>query len=114
MRRGRGDPQGADERDTDQDEDHRVAKAVEPGGPPFRVRHRTGRLLGGGQQTALLTERDLWPATVQEPVDFHLVAGNGAGQRPYADALRRLDWGRCALLAVGLPAMRRSQNEAAS
>jgi len=36
----------------------------------------------------LLTERELWPATVQEPVDFHLVAGNGAGQRPYADALR--------------------------
>ncbi|MDH5234853.1 MAG: histidine--tRNA ligase [Gemmatimonadota bacterium] len=36
----------------------------------------------------LLTERGLWPADAQEPVDFHLVAGNGAGQRPYADALR--------------------------
>ncbi len=36
----------------------------------------------------LLTERGLWPGTVQEPVDFHLVAGNGAGQRPYADVLR--------------------------
>lgn len=36
----------------------------------------------------LLTERGLWPEMVQEPVDFHLVAGNGAGQRPFADVLR--------------------------
>lgn len=36
----------------------------------------------------LLTERGLWPEVVQEPVDFHLVAGNGAGQRPFADVLR--------------------------
>lgn len=36
----------------------------------------------------LLTERGLWPDAVQEPVDFHLVAGNGAGQRPYSEALQ--------------------------
>jgi histidyl-tRNA synthetase len=36
----------------------------------------------------LLQDRGLFPADVQDPVDFHLVAGNGAGQRPYADALR--------------------------
>ena len=36
----------------------------------------------------LLTDRGLWPEAVQEPVDLHLVAGNGAGQRSYADALR--------------------------
>jgi histidyl-tRNA synthetase len=36
----------------------------------------------------LLTERGLWPADVQEAVDLHVVAGNGAVGRPYADVLR--------------------------
>ncbi len=36
----------------------------------------------------LLTERNLWPADVQEAVDFHVVAGNGAVGRPYADVLK--------------------------
>lgn len=36
----------------------------------------------------LLTERGLWPAAAQAATDFQLVAGNGATQRPYADALR--------------------------
>jgi histidyl-tRNA synthetase len=36
----------------------------------------------------LLTERGLWPSAVQEPVDFHVVAGNGAVSRPYAEVLR--------------------------
>jgi hypothetical protein len=36
----------------------------------------------------LLSDRGLSPAEAQEPIDLHLVAGNGAGQRPYADALR--------------------------
>lgn len=46
----------------------------------------------------LLTDRGLWPEAVQEPVDLHLVAGNGAGQRSYADALRLV----AALRAAGL------------
>ena len=36
----------------------------------------------------LLTERGLWPEEVQEAVDFHVVAGNGAVGRPYADVLK--------------------------
>lgn len=36
----------------------------------------------------LLTERGLWPEQAQEPVDFQVVAGNGALDRPYADVLR--------------------------
>lgn len=45
----------------------------------------------------LLTERGLWPESVQDAVDFHMVAGNGAGQRPYADVLRLI----AALRAAG-------------
>ena len=48
----------------------------------------------------LLTERGLWPVSAQEPVDFHLVAGNGAGQRPYADALRLVSALRAAGFSV--------------
>ncbi|HVH39897.1 MAG TPA: ATP phosphoribosyltransferase regulatory subunit [Gemmatimonadaceae bacterium] len=36
----------------------------------------------------LLTARGLWPAEGQDAVDFHLVAGNGALNRPFADVLR--------------------------
>ena len=36
----------------------------------------------------LLTERGLWPETVQDAVDFHVVAGNGAVGRPYAEVLQ--------------------------
>ena len=36
----------------------------------------------------LLQDRGRFPAESQEAVDFHLVAGNGALQRQYADALR--------------------------
>lgn len=36
----------------------------------------------------LLTERGLWPEPQQDAVDFTLVAGNGAIDRPYADLLR--------------------------
>ncbi len=36
----------------------------------------------------LLTERKLWPDFTADAIDFHLVAGNGAIARPYADALK--------------------------
>ncbi|MEX2181079.1 MAG: histidine--tRNA ligase [Gemmatimonadaceae bacterium] len=36
----------------------------------------------------LLTDRGLWPEAVVAAADFHLVAGNGALGRPYADVLR--------------------------
>jgi histidyl-tRNA synthetase len=36
----------------------------------------------------LLTERDLWPKDLQRGVDFQLVAGNGAVNRPYSEALQ--------------------------
>lgn len=36
----------------------------------------------------LLTERGLWPEAAQEAIDFQVVAGNGALQRPYSDVLR--------------------------
>ncbi len=36
----------------------------------------------------LLTERGLWPSAGADAVDFHLVAGDGATQRPFEDALK--------------------------
>ena len=36
----------------------------------------------------LLTERGLWPAAMQDAVDFHIVAGNGALLKPFGDVLR--------------------------
>ena len=36
----------------------------------------------------LLTERGLWPAAQQDAIDFQVVAGNGALDRPYGDVLR--------------------------
>lgn len=36
----------------------------------------------------LLAERGLWPERTQEPIDFQVIAGNGALDRPYADVLR--------------------------
>jgi hypothetical protein len=36
----------------------------------------------------LLTERGLWPESVERPADFHIVAGNGAVGRPYSEVLR--------------------------
>lgn len=36
----------------------------------------------------LLTERGLWPEAQQDAVDFQVVAGNGALDRPYGDVLR--------------------------
>lgn len=36
----------------------------------------------------LLTERGLWPAAVEEAVDFHVVAGNGATGRPFGEVLK--------------------------
>jgi histidyl-tRNA synthetase len=36
----------------------------------------------------LLSERDLWPKDLQRGVDFQLVAGNGAVNRPYSEALQ--------------------------
>ncbi len=36
----------------------------------------------------LLTERRLWPEAQQDAIDFQVVAGNGALDRPYGDVLR--------------------------
>jgi histidyl-tRNA synthetase len=36
----------------------------------------------------LLAERGLWPERTQDPIDFQVIAGNGALDRPYADVLR--------------------------